>query len=115
MSWHVCHVMQLAEKWLTVAHFRDPETCDDMDVCFLPYELVVRINVSLHHPAGPQAGLYSGERGQDAGDRIIQDGGVGEEHVAFRRWNGLVDGVRLGLGRFLLDRFHLVLHPNREP
>ena len=32
-----------------MAYFREPETCDDMDVCFLPYELVARITVALHH------------------------------------------------------------------
>jgi hypothetical protein len=44
----VCHVAQLAERWLAVTFFRDVENCDDMDVSFLPYELVARITVSLH-------------------------------------------------------------------
>ncbi|HEU0075264.1 MAG TPA: hypothetical protein VFS30_14765 [Dehalococcoidia bacterium] len=45
----VCHVTQLAERWLGVTFFRDAEKCDDMDVSLLPYELVTRITVSLHH------------------------------------------------------------------
>ena len=44
----VCHVAQLAARWLAVTFFRDAERCDDMDVCFLPYELVARVTVSLH-------------------------------------------------------------------
>lgn len=44
----VCHVAQLAERWLAVTFFRDVEACEDMDVCFLPYELVARVTVSLH-------------------------------------------------------------------
>jgi hypothetical protein len=45
----VCHVAQLAQQWLAVTFFRDAEKCDDMDVAFLPYELVSRVAVSLHH------------------------------------------------------------------
>ena len=45
----ICHLIQLADKSLAVAYCRDPETCEDMDMSFLPYELVVRICVSFHH------------------------------------------------------------------
>jgi hypothetical protein len=34
---------------MTVAYFRDPKSCEDMDISFLPYELVLRICVSFHH------------------------------------------------------------------
>lgn len=43
-----CHVIRLADGWFAVAYFREPETCDDMDICFLSYELVTRITVALH-------------------------------------------------------------------
>jgi hypothetical protein len=45
----VCHVLSLADKWFTVTYFRDPSDCEDMDIALLPYELVTRISVSLHH------------------------------------------------------------------
>jgi len=57
----VCHFLQLSEKWLAVAFFRDPETCEDMDIAFLPYELVVRIIVSLHSPESRRLGFRVGE------------------------------------------------------
>jgi hypothetical protein len=44
----VCHVGRLDEKWLAIAFYRDPRTCEDMDYAFLPYELVTRVTVSLH-------------------------------------------------------------------
>ena len=53
----VCHILQLSDRWLAVAFFRDPEACDDMDVAFLPYELVVRITVSLHNPQSRRLGF----------------------------------------------------------
>ena len=53
----VCHVMQLADRWMVLAFFRDPKTCEDMDIAFLPYELVVRINISLHNPRSRRIGF----------------------------------------------------------
>lgn len=57
----VCHILQLADRWLAVAFFRDPETCEDMDIAFLPYELVVRITVSLHNPQSRRLGFTIAE------------------------------------------------------
>ena len=53
----VCHLAQLADKWFAVAHFRDIETCDDMDMAFLPYELVVRVDLSFHPPEARRLGF----------------------------------------------------------
>ena len=44
----VCHIMHLAERWFGVQYFRETETCADMDVAFLPYDLVVLVTVSVH-------------------------------------------------------------------
>ena len=46
----ICHVIQPTDRWMVVAFFRDPKTCEDMDLAFLPYEMVVRIGVSFHDP-----------------------------------------------------------------
>ena len=53
----ICHVLQLADKWLAVAFFRDPKTCEDMDMAFLPYELVARVTVSFHSPQTRKLGF----------------------------------------------------------
>jgi len=58
----LCHVLALSERWLSVAFFRDSETCEDMDVAFLPYELVVRVTVSLHHPSRRKFGFSQDTR-----------------------------------------------------
>jgi len=47
----LCHVIALSERWMSVAFFRNTETCEDMDVTFVPYELVIRVTVSLHLPS----------------------------------------------------------------
>jgi len=57
----ICHVVQLGENWMVVAFFRDPETCEDMDFEVLPYELVVRITVSFHHPKSRRLGFALAE------------------------------------------------------
>ncbi len=53
----LCHIVHLGERWLAVQHFRDSEACTDMDVAFLPYELVAMVTVSLHHPSSRRAGF----------------------------------------------------------
>jgi hypothetical protein len=44
----VCHILHLGSDWMACAYFRAVETCDDMDVAFLPYGLVGMITLSLH-------------------------------------------------------------------
>ncbi|MBI4338252.1 MAG: hypothetical protein HY683_10545 [Chloroflexi bacterium] len=53
----LCHIVHLAESWFAVQSFRDAETCDDMDLVFLPYELVTEVTVSLYHPAARRMGF----------------------------------------------------------
>lgn len=53
----VCHVLSLGPDWLVANVFRDKETCEEMDLIFLPYSLVMRVTVSLHHPAQRPAGF----------------------------------------------------------
>ncbi|MBF8266552.1 MAG: hypothetical protein HW388_60 [Dehalococcoidia bacterium] len=58
----LCHAVHLADTWFAVQHFRDAKTCADMDVAFLPYELVSMVTVSLHHPTSRRMGFSVGER-----------------------------------------------------
>ena len=53
----LCHIVHLADDWFAVKHFRDAETCDDMDFAFLPYGLVGLITVSIHHPTQRRIGF----------------------------------------------------------
>ena len=53
----ICHILQLSDRWMTVAFFRDLKTCEDMDIGFLPYELVVRITVSFHNAKSRRLGF----------------------------------------------------------
>lgn len=61
-SLDLCHIVHLADSWLAVQHFQDVETCDDMDLAFLPYELVTMVTVSLHHPTSRRIGFSVGEQ-----------------------------------------------------
>src|SRR5574341_1750905 len=53
----VCHLVNLADQWMAISHFRDAETCDDMDMAFIRYETVMRINVSMHDPKSRRIGF----------------------------------------------------------
>ncbi len=56
----LCHIMHLTERWFAVQYFRDTVTCADMDVAFLPYELVVLVSVALQHPHQRRIGFDIG-------------------------------------------------------
>src|SRR3990172_1079682 len=58
----LCHIVHLADDWFAVQHFRDAETCADMDLAFLPYGLVGLITVSIHHPGSRRLGFSMGEK-----------------------------------------------------
>ncbi|MBI4339559.1 MAG: hypothetical protein HY680_06355 [Chloroflexi bacterium] len=66
----LCHVLQLADTWMAVNYFRDAETCQDMDVAFLPYELVSMVTLSLQHPGSRRMGFRRGEE-QAAGETQV--------------------------------------------
>ena len=53
----LCHIMHLTERWFAVQYFRDTVTCADMDVAFLPYELVVLVSVALQHSSQRRIGF----------------------------------------------------------
>jgi hypothetical protein len=75
----ICHIVQLGENWMVVAFFRDPETCEDMDFEFLPYELVLRITISFHNPKSRRLGFAPAESPssptEDAKPSLPADGG----------------------------------------
>ena len=57
----VCHIVHLADKWLAVAYFRDSSACQDMDIAFLGYEMVLRVMLSLHDPRARRLGFTLGQ------------------------------------------------------
>ena len=60
----LCHIVDLSEHWLAVQHFRDTQSCSEMDLAFLPYELVTMVAVSLHHQGTRRLGFSLGETTQ---------------------------------------------------
>ena len=53
----LCHVSALEPAWFAANVFRDRETCEDMDMVFVPYPLVARVTVSLRHRSQRTAGF----------------------------------------------------------
>jgi hypothetical protein len=53
----ICHIIALADTWLSVAYFRDPFQDDETDTAFLPYGLVQRILLSAHSPSVRRIGF----------------------------------------------------------
>ena len=53
----ICHITACDDTWLGVAYFRDTATCEDMDLAYVPYKLVTRVTVSLHHPQTRRLGF----------------------------------------------------------
>jgi hypothetical protein len=47
----ICHLMALADEWLSAAYFAEPDDCDEVEIAFLPYNQIVRITVSLPEAA----------------------------------------------------------------
>ncbi len=46
----LCHIPGIEPQWLAVQAYRDRETCDEMDLVFVPYGLITRVTVSMWHP-----------------------------------------------------------------
>jgi len=57
----VCHVVHLAPNWFGVAFYRDPQSCDDMDIAFLPYGLVTRLTLVFHRTESRKLGFRVAE------------------------------------------------------
>src|SRR3989304_7073993 len=53
----ICHIVHLADRWLSVAYFRDSAVCADMDLAFIGYEMVTRVTLSLHDPKARRLGF----------------------------------------------------------
>jgi hypothetical protein len=45
----LCHVPAVEALWLGVAAYRDRETCEDMDLVFVPYTMITRVTISMWH------------------------------------------------------------------
>ena len=46
----LCHVPGIEPQWLAVQAYRDRETCEEMDLVFVPYALITRVTLSMWHP-----------------------------------------------------------------
>ncbi|HEX6817543.1 MAG TPA: hypothetical protein VF120_04150 [Ktedonobacterales bacterium] len=46
----LCHIETLANTWLTVVYYRNPNEDNEVDRAFLPYQLVQWVTVSMHPP-----------------------------------------------------------------
>lgn len=46
----LCHVPGTGPQWAAVQAYRDRETCEEMDLVFVPYALITRVTVSMWHP-----------------------------------------------------------------
>ena len=53
----LCHIVNLADQWMAVAHFRDLGSCDEMDLAFVRFETVVRVDLSMHDPRSRRIGF----------------------------------------------------------
>ncbi len=51
----LCHIVELSPKWIAAAVFRDDaDSCDKMDVEFVPYELIIRVTLTGRSAEGPR-------------------------------------------------------------
>ena len=46
----MCHVPAVQAEWVAVEAYRDRETCEDMDLVFVPYGFITRVTLSMWHP-----------------------------------------------------------------
>lgn len=53
----LCHVVNLAEQWMAVSHFRNVTNCEEMDMAFVRLETVMRIDLSMHDPKSRRIGF----------------------------------------------------------
>lgn len=47
----LCHIPGVQAQWLAVQAYRDRETCQEMDLVFVPYGLITRVTVSMWQPS----------------------------------------------------------------
>lgn len=61
----ICHITELAPRWVAVTVFRDERACDRMDLEFVPYQLITRVTLSSRPSDERQLG-FNVERSQAA-------------------------------------------------
>lgn len=57
----ICHIPAIEPQWLAAQVYRDLETCEEMDLMFVPYGLITRVTVSMWHPSQRRIGFTLGE------------------------------------------------------
>lgn len=63
----LCHIPGVEAQWLAADVYRDRETCEEMDLVFVPYGLITRITVSMWHPSQRPIGFALPPPGPPAG------------------------------------------------
>ncbi|RJQ12384.1 MAG: hypothetical protein C4558_01905 [Dehalococcoidia bacterium] len=53
----LCHVPGLGPQWIAAEFYRDRETCNDMDLSFIPFALITRVTVSMWHRSQRSVGF----------------------------------------------------------
>lgn len=67
----LCSIPAVGPGWLAAEAYRDKETCEEMDLMFVPYALVTRVTVSMWHRNQRPLGfrIDGSHRDRDASDR----------------------------------------------
>ena len=53
----LCHIDLLTPQWMAVEAFRDNASCEEMDVVFVPYEMIALITISRQSPSQRRLGF----------------------------------------------------------
>jgi hypothetical protein len=56
----LCHIVRLHDAWLAVAYFCQDDAYDDVDIAFVPYQTVVRVNLTLRDASERRIGFSTG-------------------------------------------------------
>lgn len=59
----LCHIPGAEPQWMAAYSYRDRETCEEMDLLFIPYGLVTRVTISLWHTSQRPIGFQLKEDG----------------------------------------------------
>jgi hypothetical protein len=55
----LCHIELLAPEWMAAAVFRNTASCDDMDMVFVPYEMITRVTLTHRNAKERHLGFQS--------------------------------------------------------
>lgn len=53
----LCHIPHMGPGWFAAHYYREIEKCDDMDLAFVPYQLVLLVTVSAQHRSARHLGF----------------------------------------------------------